>query len=180
MKSLKVVVATTAVTGVALLYSLFANADDRDNPVIAMAHAMTLDSVDYAIAIVKDEEPQYATELITQKRVKLVTTFKDGTELYSVDNSFIEKNMFSYFMHWPVKSVPRSGDSGFVFFFDGHSSPQNTVGFSSIATRAGCKYEELKMPIIPNGGLTQFTIDCRVNTKLDYEMAEKMNATANE
>jgi hypothetical protein len=180
MKSLKVVVATTAVTGVALLYSLFANADDRDNPVIAMAHAMTLDSVDYAIAIVKDKEPQYATELITQKRVKLVTTFKDGTELYSVDNSFIEKNMFSYFMHWPVKSVPRSGDSGFVFFFDGHSSPQNTVGFSSIATRAGCKYEELKMPIIPNGGLTQFTIDCRVNTKLDYEMAEKMNATANE
>jgi hypothetical protein len=135
---------------------------------------MTLDSVDYAIAIVKDKEPQYATELITQKRVKLVTTFKDGTELYSVDNSFIEKNMFSYFMHWPVKSVPRSGDSGFVFFFDGHSSPQNTVGFSSIATRAGCKYEELKMPIIPNGGLTQFTIDCRVNTKLDYEMTEKM------
>lgn len=180
MKSLKVVIVSAAAAGFALLYSLFANADDRDNPVIAMAHAMTLDSVDYAIAIVKDKEPQYATELITQKRVKLMTTFKDGTELYSVDNSFIEKNMFSYFIHWPVKSVPRSGDSGFVFFFDGHSSPQNTVGFSSIATRAGCKYEELKMPIIPNGGLTQFTIDCRVNTKLDYEMTEKMNATANE
>jgi hypothetical protein len=180
MKSLKVVVVSAAAAGFALLYSLFANADDRDNPVIAMAYAMTLDSIDYAIAIVKDEEPQYATELITQKRVKLMTTFKDGTELYSVDNSFIEKNMFSYFMHWPVKSVPRSGDSGFVFFFDGHSSPQNTVGFSSIATRAGCKYEELKMPIIPNKGLTQFVIDCRVNTKLDYEMAEKMKTTVNE
>lgn len=180
MKSLKVVIVSAAAGGFALLYSLFASAGDRDNPVIAMAHAMTLDSVDYAIAIVKDEEPQYATELITQKRVKLMTTFKDGTELYSVDNSFIEKNMFSYFMHWPVKSVPRSGDSGFVFFFDGHSSPQNTVGFSSIAARAGCKYEELKMPIIPNKGLTQFVIDCRVNTKLDYEMTEKMKTSVNE
>ena len=58
MKSLKVVVATTAVTSAALLYSLFANADDRDNPVIAMAQAMTLDGVDYALAIMKDEEPQ--------------------------------------------------------------------------------------------------------------------------
>ena len=174
MKSLKVVVVATAVGGVALLYSLFANADDRDNPVIAMAHAMTLDSVDYALAIIKDEEPQYATELITQKRVKLMTTFKDGTELYSVDNSFIEQNMFSYFMHRPAKSIPQHGDGGFIFFFDGHSSPQNTVGFTSIAARAGCKYEELKTPIMPNKGLTQFTIDCRVNTKLDYEMAEKM------
>ena len=172
MKSLKVVVATTAVTSVALLYSLFANADDRDNPVIAMAHAMTLDGVDYALAIMKDEEPQYATELITQKRVKLMTTFKDGTELYSVDNSFIEQNAFSYFMHWPAKSMPRHGDGGFVFFFDGHSSPQNTVGFSSIASRAGCKYEELKTPVMPNKGLTQYTIDCRVNTK--------MTATVNE
>lgn len=180
MKSLKVVVATTAVTGAALFYSLFASASDRDNPVVAMAYAMSLDSVDYAIAIVKDEEPQYATELITQKRVKLMTTFKDGTELYSVDNSFVEKNMFSYFIHWPVKSVPQHGDGGFIFFFDGHSSPQNTVGFTSIATRAGCKYEELKMPIIPNKGLTQFVIDCRVNTKLDYEMAEKMKTTVNE
>ncbi len=172
MKSLKVVVVATAVGGVALLYSLFANADDRDNPVIAMAHAMTLDSVDYAIGIMKDEEPQYATELITQKRVKLMTTFKDGTELYSVDNSFVEQNAFSYFMYWPVKSIPRHGDGGFVFFFDGHSSPQNTVGFSSIASRAGCKYEELKTPIMPNKGLTQYTIDCRVNTK--------MNSTVNE
>ena len=118
MKSLKVVVATTAVTGVALLYSLFANADDRDNPVIAMAHAMTLDGVDYALAIMKDEEPQYATELITQKRVKLMTTFKDGTELYSVDNSFIERNRFSYFMYRPAKSIPHHRDGGFVFFFE--------------------------------------------------------------
>lgn len=180
MKSLKVVVATTAVTGVALLYSLFANADDRDNPVIAMAHAMTLDGVDYALAIMKDEEPQYATELIIQKRVKLMTTFKDGTELYSVDNSFIERNRFSYFMYRPAKSIPHHRDGGFVFFFDGHSSPQNTVGFSSIAARAGCKYEELKMPIIPNKGLTQFVIDCRVNAKLDYEMTEKMKTTVNE
>ncbi len=172
MKSLKVVVVATAVGGVALLYSLFANADDRDNPVIAMAHAMTLDGVDYALAIMKDEEPQYATELITQKRVKLMTTFKDGAELYSVDNSFIEQNAFSYFMHWPAKSIPRHGDGGFVFFFDGHSSPQNTVGFSSIASRAGCKYEELKTPVMPNKGLTQYTIDCRVNTK--------MTATVNE
>ena len=169
MKSLKVVVVATAVGGAALLYSLFANADDRDNPVIAMAHAMTLDGVDYAIAIMKDEEPQYATELITQKRVKLMTTFKDGAELYSVDNSFIEQNAFSYFMHWPAKSIPQHRDGGFVFFFDGHSSPQNTVGFSSIASRAGCKYEELKTPIMPNKGLTQYTIDCRVNTKAELQ-----------
>ena len=174
MKSLKVVLVSAAAGGFALLYSLFASASDRDNPVVAMAYAMTLDSVDYAIAIVKDEEPQYATELITQKRVKLMTTFKDGTELYSVDNSFIEKNTFSYFMHRPAKSIPQHRDGGFIFFFDGHSSPQNTAGFTSIASRAGCKYEELKTPIIPNKGLTQFVIDCRVNTKLDYEMAEKM------